>query len=92
MVVYLYEWLFISFIIGWFRQFIMLFVIYIVFLIRWYVLICFFHGFCSFLGKKPPCCDVLFVSVGIGAILHVFSMVSDIFCMMWSNCEHADCH
>ena len=62
------------------------------FLIRWYVLICFFHGFCSFLGKKPPCCDVLFVSVGIGAVLHVFSMVSDIFCMMWSNCEHVDCH
>ena len=70
----------------------MLFVICIVFLIRWYVLICFFHGSCSFLGKKPPCCDVLFVSVGIGVVLHMLSMVSDIFWMMWSNCKHGDCH
>ena len=72
-------WLFSSYIIGWLRQFIVLFVMYIAFLIRWYVLMCFFHCFCSFLGKKPSCCDVLLVSVGIGVVLHVFVMVSDIF-------------
>ena len=70
----------------------MLFVVYIAFLIRWYVLMYFFHIFCSFLGKKPPCFDVLLVSVGIGVELHVFTIVSDVFWMMWSNCEHADCH
>ena len=53
---------------------------------------CFFHSFCSFFGKKPPCCDVLLVSVGIGVVLHVFTIVLDIFWMMWSNCEHADYH
>ena len=57
----------------------MLFVMYISFMIRWYVFICFFHVICSFLGKKPPCCDALSVSVGMGAALHVFSIVSDIF-------------
>ena len=66
--------------------------IYIVFLIRWFVLICLFYVFCSFFGKNPPCCDSLLVSVDIGVALHVFSMVSDIFWMMWSICKHADCH
>ena len=65
---------------------------YIAFLIRWYVLIYFFHSFCSFLGKKPPCYDALLVSVGIGVVLYVFSIVSDIFWMMLSNCKHVDWH
>ena len=75
------------------RQFLVLFVKYITFLIRWYVLICFFQVFfCSFFGKKSPCCDVLLVSVGMGAALHVFSTVLDTFCMIWSICEHVECH
>ena len=52
----------------------------------------FFHCFCIFLGKKPPCCDVLLVNVGIGVVLYVFTMISDIFWVMWSSCEQADCH
>ena len=75
----IWVWLFNSCIIGCVCQFTMLFVIYIPFLIRWYVSICFFHIFCSFLGKKPPCCDALLVIVGIGIALHLFSIVSDIF-------------
>ena len=70
----------------------MLFVVYIAFLIKGYVLICFYHSFCNFLVKKPPCCEVLLVSVGIGVVLHVFVIVSNIFWIVWSNCEHADCH
>ena len=50
----IWVWLFNSCIIGCVRQFTMLFVMYIPFLIRWYVLICYFHIFCSFLGRKPP--------------------------------------
>ena len=65
---------------------------YIAFQIRWYVLIWFFHIFCSFLSKKPPCCDALLISIGMGIALHVFLMVSNIFWMMWSICEHVDCH
>ena len=52
----------------------------------------FSHIFCSFLGNKPPCCDALLVSVGIGVALHVFSIVLDIFGIMWSICVHIDCH
>ena len=74
----IWVWLFNSCIIECVHQFTVLFLIYIPFLI-WYVLICFFHIFCSFLGKKPPCCDALLVSVGIGVALHVFLIVSDIF-------------
>ena len=48
--------------------------------------------FCNFLGKNPPYCDALLVSAGMGVVLHVFSMVLDIFWMMWSNCVHADSH
>ena len=56
----------------------MLFVMYIAVLIRRYILICFFHVFCSFLGKKPPCYDALLVSVGMDVALHVFSIILDI--------------
>ena len=52
----------------------------------------FFHIFCSFLGKIPSCCDALLVSVGMDVVLHVFSMVSDIFWIVRSNCLHADSH
>ena len=75
----MWAWLFSSFITGCVHQFIVLFEMYIAFLIRWYVLMCFFHAFCSFLGKNPPCCDVLLISVGMGVTLHVVSIVSDIF-------------
>ena len=78
----IWVWLFNSFIIGCIHQFIVLLVIYIAFLIRWYVLICFFHIFCSFFGKKSPYHDVLLVSVGMGIALHVFSIISDIFWIM----------
>ena len=43
---------------------------------------CFFHDFCNFLGKKPPCCVVMLVSEGMGVVLHVFVIVSDIFWIM----------
>ena len=61
-----------------------IFVVYTAFQIRWYVLTCYFHVFWSFLGKNPPCCVVLFVSEDSGTMLHVFSMVSEIFCIIWS--------
>ena len=85
-------WLFNSCIIGCIRQFFVFFVMYITFLIRWYVLIFFSIFFCSFLCKKSPCCSALLVSVGMGIILHAFLIVSHIFWMMWSICEHANCH
>ena len=66
--------------------------VYIAFQIRWYVLICFFHVFWSFLGKNPPCCIVPFVSVDRGGILHVLLMVFEIFCIIWSIWLHACCH
>ena len=34
----------------------------------------------------------MLVSDGIGVVLHVLTIVSDIFWMMWFNCEQADCH
>ena len=44
---------------------------------------CFFHDFCNFLSKKPPCCVVLLVSgEGMGVVLHVFVIVTDIFWIM----------
>ena len=51
----------------------------IAFLIRWYVLICFFHVFWSFLCNNSPCCIALFISIGREIILHVFSMISKFF-------------
>ena len=65
---------------------------YIVFLIGGMYSRCFFHSLDSFRGKKPPCCDVLFVRVGIGVALQVFSMVSEISPIMLSNGMHASCH
>ena len=41
----MWVWLFSSFIIGCVRQFTIFFAMYFAFLIRWYVLICFFHVF-----------------------------------------------
>ena len=65
---------------------------YMVFLKRWYVSRCFFHSLASFRGRKPLCCDVLLVRVGIGAALQVLSMVIEIFSTMLSNAIHASCH
>ena len=48
-------WFFSSSITGWFCHNGEVFVMYIAFLIRWYVVKYFFHCFCSFLGKNPPC-------------------------------------
>lgn len=53
---------------------------------------CFFHGFDSLRGKKPPCWAALFVSVGGVSALHVFSRVLEIFCMSSSSSVHACCH
>jgi hypothetical protein len=66
--------------------------IYMVFLIRWYVFRCLFHSLASLRGKKPPCCDVLFVRFGNGSALHVFSIVFEILFTMWSNVVHASVH
>ena len=43
---------------------------------------CLFHSLASLRGKKPPCCAVLFVRLGSGSALHVFSIVSKILFTM----------
>ena len=65
---------------------------YMVFLMRWYVLRYLFHSLESLRGKKPPCCDVMFVRLGSRYALHVFSVVSEILFTMWSNVVHAFVH
>ena len=77
---------------GYVCQFEFFLAMYMVFLKRWYVSRCFFHSLASFRGRKPPCCDVLLVRVGIGAALQVLSMVIEIFSTMLSNAIHASCH
>ena len=85
-------WFCILFSIGCVCQFGSFFVMYMVFLVRWYVARCFFHGLASLRGKKPPWWAVRLVSCGIGAALHVSSMVCEIFLFMMSNDSHAFCH
>ena len=46
---------------------------------------CFFHFFCSFLGRKPPCWVVRCVSEGRGGALQVSWVLSDICCIRWSS-------
>ena len=46
---------------------------------------CLFHSLASLRGKKPPCCDVMFVRLGNGYALQVFSIVSEILFTIWSN-------
>ena len=46
----------------------------------------------SFRGRKPPCCAVKFVRCGIGAVLQVLSMVSEILSTILSNDVQASCH
>ena len=53
---------------------------------------CFFHSPASLRGKKPPCCDVLFVRLGSGSALQVFSIVSEILFTMWSSVVQACVH
>ena len=53
---------------------------------------CLFHSLASLRGKKPPCCDVLFVRLGSGSALQVFSIVSEILLTIWSNVVHASTH
>ena len=36
---------------------------------------CLFQALASLRGKNPPCCDVLFVRLGNGSALQVFSIV-----------------
>ena len=43
---------------------------------------CFFHSLASLRGRKPPCCDVLFVSLGKVSALQVFSIVFEILFIM----------
>ena len=43
---------------------------------------CLFHSLASLRGRKPPCCDVLFVRLGNGSALQVFSIVSKILFTM----------
>ena len=65
---------------------------YMAFLMRWYVLRCFFHSLASLRGKNPPCCDALFVRLGSGSAIHVISIVSEILLTMWSSIVHASNH
>ena len=53
---------------------------------------CLFHFLASLRGKKPPCCDVMFVRLGSGSALQVFSIVSEILFTMWSNVVQASVH
>ena len=53
---------------------------------------CLFHSLASFRGKKPPCCDVMFVRLGSGSALQVLSIVSEILFTIWSNVVHASAH
>ena len=41
-----------------------------------------FHFLASLCGRKPPCCDVLFVILGKVSALQVFSIVSKILFIM----------
>ena len=43
---------------------------------------CLFHSLASLRGKKPPCCDVLFVRLGKVCVLQVFSIVYEILFIM----------
>jgi hypothetical protein len=65
---------------------------FMAFLMVWYVDSSFFHCFWSFLGIKPPCLDVWFVSVGIGGAVHVSSIIFYMFSTIWSICSHVYCH
>lgn len=51
-----------------------------------------FPLFWSFLGRKPPCCDVIGVNWGRGGALHVSKIVVDISWTRWSIVVHAVCH
>ena len=57
---------------------------YVAFLIRWYVVNCFFNVFCVFLGKYSPQGNTLFVSSCMEVALHICCMSSNNFCMMLS--------
>ena len=46
----------------------------------------------KFTWQNPPCCDVLFVRLGNGSAMHVFSIVSEILFTMWLNVVHASTH
>ena len=53
---------------------------YIAFLIKWYVIICFFSiFFCSFHGKNPLYCVALLISIGMSTILNMSLIFFDIF-------------
>jgi hypothetical protein len=86
------EWFFSSSIIGCVGQFGEFFIRYIAFLIRWYVEWWLFHFFWNILGQNPPCCDVRFVSSGIGGALHVSWILLEIFVIRRSNFVHVVCH
>ena len=53
---------------------------------------CFLQGLASFCGKKLPCWAVRLVSCGVGVVLHVSSMVFEIFLIMMSSESRAFCH
>ena len=50
---------------------------------------CLFHSLASLRGKKPPCCDVLFVSWVEGLLCRVFQLFMR-FCLYCSPmmCKH----
>jgi hypothetical protein len=65
---------------------------FMAFLMMWYVDSSFFHCFWGFLGRKPPCLDAWFVSVGIGGAVHVSSIKFDMLLTIRSICSHMYCH
>jgi hypothetical protein len=81
-----------SFMMGWFLQYVLFFTIRIVLRIRWYVCRCFFHSFASFLGRNPPCFAVLGINSSNVCAAHVSSSVVDISLVRISSVSHADSH
>ena len=43
---------------------------------------CLCHALASFRGRNRPYCDVMFVRLGSGSALHVFSIVSEFLFIM----------
>ena len=53
---------------------------------------CHFHSLVSLRGKKPHYYDLLFVRLGSGYALQVFSIISEILFTIWSNVVQTSAH
>jgi hypothetical protein len=63
--------------VGWFFQLLLCCVAYMALRVIWWILSCFFHCFCIFLGKNPPCGFVLSISCCSGGLAQISSNVFD---------------